>query len=165
MRPKIHLPAIHLANQMFSMLKTPTMFDLYLIAKALHIIAFVCWFAGLFYLPRLFVYHVNATPEAAKMLNIMQHKLYRYIMYPAGIITTLVGLWLIMLNPGAVAGWLTLKLLLVALLWGYHVSLGLYVKRFAANKNTKSEKFFRLYNEVPTLLLITIVFLAILKPF
>lgn len=139
--------------------------DFYLLAKALHLIALVSWFAGLFYLPRLFVYHVNAPEAARAMLCTMEFKLYRYIMWPAGVVTTVVGVWLMTLNPGAIAGWFGVKMVLVAVLWGFHLSLGLYVKRFAAGANTKSEKFFRLYNEVPTFLLISIVILAVMKPF
>ncbi len=139
--------------------------DFYLLAKALHLIALVAWFAGLFYLPRLFVYHVHAPTDAELMLRVMEFRLYRYIMWPAGIVTTALGLWLMTLNPGAIAGWFGVKMVLVAVLWGFHLILGLYVKKFAAGVNTKSEKFFRLYNEVPTFLLLGIVILAVMKPF
>ena len=139
----------------------------YLIFKALHIIAFVCWFAGLFYLPRLFVYHTqNHGTKANNMLSIMEHKLYKYITTPAMILTWLFGLGLLHLNPTAFSGgWLHVKLTLVVILSAYHGSLGIFYKRFKNGKNAKSERFYRLWNEVPSVILVAVVFLAVLKPF
>lgn len=140
----------------------------YLLVKAFHIISMVAWFAGLFYLPRLFVYHTqNHGAAAAKMLVTMEGKLYRYIMTPAMLATWGFGLWLVMLNPEWMKGqgWLHAKLTLVLLLTAYHAMLGSMVRKFAHGKNTRSERFYRLWNEAPTLLLMAIVLLAVLKPF
>jgi putative membrane protein len=141
--------------------------DQYLLIKALHIIALVAWFAGLFYLPRLFVYHsINAKkPDNVKMLRTMEYKLYYYIMHPAMLATVVFGAWLLVLNPAWFQmGWLHAKLTLVALLLVYHFSLAYFLKAFKTSA-PKNEKFFRLYNEVPTLLLVVIVLLVVLQPF
>jgi len=139
--------------------------DLYLLFKALHIISMVAWFAGLFYLPRLFVYHVER-PEAAAVLTVMEHKLARYIMLPAAISTALFGLVLILMVPELMQmGWLHAKLTLVLLLVGYHASLEHFRTQLKNGHNTKSGRFFRMYNELPTLLLLAIVILAVTKPF
>ncbi|RYG61299.1 MAG: protoporphyrinogen oxidase HemJ [Alphaproteobacteria bacterium] len=138
---------------------------LYFTFKALHLISMVAWFAGLFYLPRLFVYHVEH-PQAAPTLTIMEHKLARYIMLPAAVATFVFGLGLIVANPGIMAmGWLHAKLGLVLLLAAYHISLEVHRTNLATGKNTKSGRFFRMYNEAPTLLLVAIIFLAVFKPF
>ena len=139
--------------------------DAYLIFKALHLIAMVAWFAGLFYLPRLFVYHVER-PEAAPTLTIMEHKLAVYIMRPAAAVTFICGIALILINPAVLEmGWLHAKLALVLLLVTYHATLEIHRAKLKTGRNTKSGRFFRMYNEIPTLLLIIIVFLAVLKPF
>lgn len=141
---------------------------MYELIKALHIIAVVCWFAGLFYLPRLFVYHVKAADNAHSdaLLQVMEFKLYRYITTPAMVATWLLGGAMIVLNPALLSGgWLHAKLLLVVVLSGYHGSLGVLRKKFAAGQNTRSEKFFRWYNEIPTLVLVAVVFLVVMKPF
>ena len=142
---------------------------MYDVVKALHIIAFVSWFAGLFYLPRLFVYHAQNqnNPDNHAMLCTMERKLYRYIMTPAMIATWVFGLWLVMLVPEWMSGqgWLHAKLLLVLVLSGFNGALGHMVKIFAAGKNTKSHVFYRYINELPTVLLIIIVFLVVIKPF
>jgi putative membrane protein len=138
---------------------------LYLTLKALHLISMVAWFAGLFYLPRLFVYHLEH-PQAAATLTIMQYKLARYIMLPAAVVTCVLGVILITLNPHIIAmGWIHIKLSLVVALVAYHISLEVYRRKLVSGNNTKTSKFFRMYNEVPTLLLISIVLLAVLKPF
>lgn len=140
----------------------------YLIVKSFHIVAMVAWFAGLFYLPRLFVYHTqNHGAAAAKMLVTMERKLYRYIMTPAMLATWGFGLWLVMMEPGWMKGqgWLHAKLMLVLALTAYHASLGRYGRKLAQGTNNRSERFFRLWNEVPTLILIAIVVLAVTKPF
>ena len=137
----------------------------YLILKSLHLISMVAWFAGLFYLPRLFVYHVEH-PAAAPTLTIMEHKLARYIMLPAAVATFVFGGAMILQSPSLLAlGWLHAKLGLVLLLVSYHASLEVHRHNLATGRNRKSGRFFRLYNEVPTFLLIAIIFLAVLKPF
>lgn len=139
--------------------------DVYLIFKALHLVSMVAWFAGLFYLPRLFVYHVEH-PEAAPTLTIMEHKLARYIMAPAAAATAVFGLALILLNPSVMQmGWLHAKLALVVALVAYHASLEHHRRNLAHGRNKKSGRFFRLYNELPTLLLVAIIVLAVVKPF
>jgi len=143
--------------------------DLYLSVKALHIVAIVCWFAGLFYLPRLFVYHVASqkNDQITDLFKVMEHKLYKYITTPSMIVAVFSGLWLLHIEPSWLEGqgWLHAKLLCVALLVVYHFSLGYYLKRFKRGINNKSEKFFRMYNEVTGVLLLIIVFLVVLKPF
>lgn len=138
---------------------------LYLTFKALHLIAMVAWFAGLFYLPRLFVYQIE-NPAAAPTLIIMQAKLAKFIMRPAAIATFVFAFCMVAMSPEIMQmGWLHAKLGCVFLLIAYHVSLEYHRLNLATGCNTKSSKFFRLYNEVPTVLLIAIVFLAVLKPF
>ncbi|WP_019216846.1 protoporphyrinogen oxidase HemJ [Legionella tunisiensis] len=139
-----------------------------LIIKALHIIAMVAWFAGLFYLPRLFVYHADAKDQISiERFKIMERRLYYGITWPAALLTTGFGLALIDYNWQYYlkAGWMHAKLCLVILLWLYHLSCGFFVKQFALGKNQKSAKFYRIYNELPTLFLLAIVFLVVLKPF
>lgn len=138
--------------------------DWYSLLKAFHIIAVVCWFAALFYLPRLFIYHISAPKEAHAMLCTMEAKLYRVIMLPSMMAVWVFGLLLLTLFPPAGA-WIALKFVLVILLTVYQVHLKKIMLKFAAGTNTYSEKFLRLYNEVPAVLLIIIVLLAVLKPF
>jgi len=138
-----------------------------LIIKAFHIIAMVAWFAGLFYLPRLFVYHAGATdPLSIERFKIMERRLYYGITWPAALLTTGFGCWLIIGNASYYmqAGWMHAKLLLVVLLWGYHLSCGYFVSRFRQNNNGRSSGFYRIYNEIPTILLILIVLLVVVKP-
>lgn len=135
--------------------------------KALHIIFIVCWFAGLFYLPRLFVYHAESHDEISlKRFAVMEHKLFYFIMTPTGILTTLSGLWLLSANLPSYLNqtWMIVKLIMVALLWGYHLYCRHFLILFKQNKNSKSSKFFRFFNEIPTILLIIIVIMAIVKP-
>lgn len=139
--------------------------DTYLLVKALHLVSMVAWFAGLFYLPRLFVYHVEH-PEAAPTLTVMEHKLARYIMLPAALATAVFGLVLLLMVPDLLhMGWLHAKLALVLLLVAYHASLEVFRRHLKHGTNTRSGRFFRLYNELPTLLLLAIVLLAVTKPF
>ena len=140
---------------------------LYLWVKALHIIAIVCWFAGLFYLPRLFVYHAMAEDQPSReRFTVMERKLYRGIMNPSMIATLLLGGWLLYLNPGWLQmGWLHAKLTLVAVLVGYHHVCGVQLKRFARGENARSHVFYRWFNEVPVLFLLAIVILVVVKPF
>lgn len=138
-----------------------------LIIKAFHIIAMVAWFAGLFYLPRLFVYHAEARDEISlERFKLMEKRLYYGITWPAGLLTSLLGLMLLQgYSFYLKAGWMHAKLLLVGLLWIYHLVCGYFLKCFARNKNQPSSRFFRLFNELPTLFLIVIVILVTVKPF
>ena len=139
----------------------------YLWLKAFHIIAVVCWFAGLFYLPRLFVNHAQSTDSISQeRFSIMERKLYRGIMHPSLIATLALGISMLYMNPGLLKmGWMHIKLTLLVVLILYHFSLGVIYKRFAQGLNTKSHVFYRWFNELPVLFLIAIVLLAILKPF
>lgn len=144
------------------------MLHLYPWLKALHIVAVVCWFAGLFYLPRLFVYHAMSEDRTSQeRFSIMERKLYRGIMGPAMIATLVLGIGMIALNPSlfATGGWLHAKLALVVALIGYHHMCGAQVKRFARNEQTHSHVFYRWFNEFPVLLLLAIVVLVVVKPF
>ncbi len=141
---------------------------LYLWLKALHIVAIVCWFAGLFYLPRLFVYHAMSEDQLSReRFQIMERKLYRGIMMPSMIATLLFGIGMIAMNPGlfATGGWLHAKLTLVIVLIGYHHLCGAQLKRFARDQNNRSHVFYRWFNEFPVLLLLAIVILVVVKPF
>ncbi|MCQ3828048.1 protoporphyrinogen oxidase HemJ [Microbulbifer elongatus] len=136
--------------------------------KAFHIISMVCWFAALFYLPRLFVYHIDATDAVSRdRFQIMERRLYRGIATPSMLATLAFGIWLITFNPEYYksAGWLHAKLTLVVLLIGYHHICGSYVKKFAAGTVTKSGRYFRIFNELPVLALLAIVILAVVRPF
>lgn len=141
---------------------------LYLWLKALHIVAIVCWFAGLFYLPRLFVYHAMSEDAISReRFQVMERKLYRGIMIPSMVATLAFGIGMIVLNPALFSsgGWLHAKLALVALLIGYHHMCGAQLKRFARDENTRSHVFYRWFNEFPVLLLLAIVILVVIKPF
>ena len=137
--------------------------------KALHVIAVISWMAGLLYLPRLFVYHTEAEPGSAQSetFKVMEAKLSRIIMRPA-MITTLVFGFAMLATPGYLANaglWLWLKLLLVAGLLGAHFFLMRCRDEFAADGNERPQRFFRIINEVPTLLMIAIVILVVVRPF
>jgi putative membrane protein len=140
---------------------------MYLWIKAFHIIAVIAWMAGLLYLPRLFVYHCGAEPGSrqSETFKVMERRLLKAIMNPAMILTWLLGLWLIWDGGFLSAGWLHLKVFLVVLLSGMHGFFARWVRDFAADRNPRSEKFYRIVNELPTLLLIGIVILVVLKPF
>lgn len=140
--------------------------DLYLIIKSLHIISVIAWMAGMFYLPRLFVYHTGAQKggELDETLKIMERKLLRIIINPAMILTFIFGFWLIY-YIGFSGGWLHAKIFLVLVLAGFHGFLAKCRKDFEKGENKRTEKFYRIINEVPTLLAIIIVFLVVLKPF
>ncbi len=137
--------------------------------KALHVIAIISWMAGLLYLPRLFVNHVEQTivgSDASEMLKQMEGKLWRIIMNPAMIVSWVCGLGMLALAPGLLSEpWMLVKLAAVIGLSGYHVWLGRIRRCFADDQNTRSGRFFRLMNEVPTLLMIVIVVMVIVKPF
>jgi putative membrane protein len=139
-----------------------------LVVKSLHIIFMVTWFAGIFYLPRLFVYHALAAPDdrvGIERFKIMERKLYRGIMTPAAVLTIGFGMWL-WLGYGITGAWLHAKLALVLALVAFHVYLGMLLRDFARDRNRHGHVFYRWMNEIPALpLLIAIVFLVVLKPF
>lgn len=140
---------------------------MYLWIKAFHIIAVITWFAGLFYLPRLFVYHAAADDRPSlERFKVMERKLYRGIMTPSMLVAVALGLWMVMLQPGYLEqAWLHAKLTLVALIVVYHFACGALLRTFAADKNTRSHVFYRWFNEAPVLVLVAIVLLVVLKPF
>ncbi len=133
--------------------------------KALHIIFMVTWFAGLFYLPRLFVYHAMSDDVASiERFKVMERKLYYGITTPGAVLTIVFGTWL-WLGYGFSGGWLHAKLALVAVLVGYHLWCGHLVRRFRDDANTRGHVFYRWFNEFPVLLLVAIVILVVVKPF
>ena len=140
----------------------------YLLFKSLHLIAVVSWMAGLLYLPRIFVYHVEnkEKKEATDIFEVMEKKLFYYIMRPAMILTWIFGLVLIYLNGIEIFSqlWMQIKVVLVILLSAYNDYLGKCLISLKDNSNIRSSKFFRIINEVPTIMLIFIVFLVIFKP-
>ena len=138
--------------------------------KALHIIAVICWMAGMLYLPRLFVYHTRVAKgsEASDLFKIMERKLMRVIINPAMIATWIFGLWLaIKINAFAPENgyWLHAKLGLVVLMMAAHAMLSRWRKAFARDENIHSERFFRIFNEVPAVLMVVIVLIVVIKPF
>jgi len=136
-----------------------------LIVKSLHIIFMVTWFAGLFYLPRLFVYHAMTDDRSGiERFKIMERKLFYGIMTPGAVLTTVFGFWL-WLGWGFYGGWLHAKLLLVAVLVAYHVWCGKLVADFRHERNRHSHVWYRWFNEFPVLILIAVIFLVELKPF
>ena len=137
-----------------------------LAVKSLHIVFMVAWYAGLFYLPRLFVYHSMATDDISiERFKLMERRLYRGIMTPSAVLTIVFGTWL-WLGYGFTGGWLHAKLALVAILVAFHVWLGKLVADFAAGRNTHGDKFYRWINEIPALpILVGVVFLEVMKPF
>ncbi len=143
---------------------------MYLWIKALHIIAVIAWMAGMLYLPRLFVYHASAKPgsELSETFKVMERRLLKLIINPAMIATWVFGLmlvWLMGKDAFFQAGWLHAKLVLVLVMSGLHGYFARLVKQFAADRNRHSPKFYRIVNEIPTVLLIFIVVLAVVKPF
>jgi putative membrane protein len=141
---------------------------LFLLVKALHIVSMVAWFAGLFYLPRLFAYHAEATSggEAARMLEVMERRLLRIIMNPAMIATLAFGIWLLVLEPGWLQqGWLHAKLTIVVLLVALHMAMAAWRRALVEGRNRHGARFFRIVNEAPTLALLLIVVLVVVKPF
>ena len=142
--------------------------NLYLLFKSLHLISVISWMAGLLYLPRIFVYHVenNEEKKISDVFKIMEKKLYFYIMTPAMILSWLFGIALLhyLGIDQTQQFWLKAKILLVVVLTLYHLYLGKCLKDFAIDINKRSSKFFRIFNEVPTILLILIIFVVIFKP-
>ena len=135
--------------------------------KALHVIAVISWMAGMLYLPRLFVYHCEAEigSKQSETFKVMERRLLRAIINPAMIVTWLAGLYLAWTGHWFSSGWLHAKFVLVIVLSGVHGFFSRWVKDFAADRNTRSQKFYRIINEVPTVLMIGIVILVVVKPF
>ena len=139
----------------------------YLLFKSLHLIAVVSWMAGLLYLPRIFVYHSEADHESQKkVFKTMERKLYNYIMMPAMLLSWLFGMLLIHSLGFSIFYelWMQVKTILIVILTFYHFLLGKYLGDFAIDNNNRSSKYFRIINEVPTIILIVVVFLVIFKP-
>ena len=141
---------------------------MYLFFKSLHIISFVAWMAGLFYLPRLFVYHSeeNLNSKTYKKFSLMERKLLKFIMNPAMVSTWIFGLALVFYNLDSdiFSLWFLLKLILVLILSAFHGFLSVCRKKFLNNSNKKSAYFYRIINEVPTVILVLVVFLVVYKP-
>lgn len=142
--------------------------NLYLLFKSLHLIAVISWMAGLLYLPRIFVYHANTTDniEQKETFKTMERKLFFYIMNPAMILSWVFGLYLLHIigSDNFFSFWLQLKLLMVILMTFFHFFLFFCLKKFAQDRNKYSSKFFRITNEIPTVLLIITIFLVVFKP-
>lgn len=141
---------------------------MYLWLKALHVLAIISWMAGLLYLPRLMVYHCQAVPGSpqSETFKVMERRLLKAIMTPAMIVAWILGLWLAFGYVGFRGqGWLHAKILLVLAMSAMHGWMAVWVKDFAADRNTRTERFYRIANEGPTLLMIGIVILVIVKPF
>ena len=142
--------------------------DWYLWLKAVHLMAVISWMAGMLYLPRLFVYHCGAEPgsHAAETFKTMERRLLRGIMTPSMIATWLLGLAMLAAEPAWFSqGWLHVKLLMVLAMTGIHMALAKWRSDFAADRNAHSERFYRIMNEVPALLMVVIVIMVIVKPF
>lgn len=137
--------------------------------KAFHIMTVVTWFAALFYLPRLFVYHAMCDDEPGnERFKVMERKLYRGIMTPSAILTLILGVWLMSFYPLEALlqmHWLHAKLILVALLFAYHGMCGRMLRDFANNNNQRSHVYYRWFNELPVFILIAVIILAVVKPF
>jgi putative membrane protein len=140
---------------------------MYVWIKALHVMAVIAWMAGMLYLPRLFVYHCEAEigSKQSETFKVMERRLLKAIINPAMMVTWAAGLYLAWAGHWFSAPWLDGKLVLVLVLSGVHGFFARYVKDFAADRNSRSQKFYRIINEVPTLLMICIVILAVVKPF
>ena len=141
--------------------------NLYLLFKSLHLIAAISWMAGLLYLPRIFVYHSESNEASQKkVFKTMERKLYNYIMTPAMLLSWLFGILLLYSLGFSVFSelWIQIKVILVIILTYYHFTLGKYLDDFSKDNNQKTSKFFRIYNEIPTFILIVVVFVVIFKP-
>lgn len=136
--------------------------------KSFHLVFVVTWFSGLFYLPRLYVYHAMSDDSISiNRFKIMERKLFWGITTPSAILATILGFSLIMLNPSYYMsqGWMHVKLSLIVVLWGYHYMCYKFLRDFATDNNTKSHVYYRWFNELPVFLLIGIIVLVIVKPF
>ena len=141
--------------------------EIYLWIKALHIVSVIAWMAGILYLPRLFVYHAMQVPgsETSETLKIMERRLLKFIMNPAMIVSFGLGGWLILINPGLLEQpWMQYKVVALVIMTGIHASLSRWRRFFAIDKNTFSPRFFKVINEIPTVLMIAIGLLAVLTP-
>ena len=141
--------------------------NFYLLFKSLHLVAVISWMAGLLYLPRIFVYHSEATHESQKeIFKVMERKLYNYIMMPAMILSWLFGIALIHSLGFSIFFelWMQIKTVAVLILTHYHFYLGKHLRLFSSGESSRSSKFFRFINEIPTVLLIAIVFVVVFKP-
>src|SRR5262245_3770349 len=140
---------------------------MYVWIKALHVIAVISWMAGMLYLPRLFVYHCEAETgsKQSETFKVMERRLLKAIINPAMIVTWLAGLYLVWAGHWYLSGWFHAKLTLVLILSAFHGFFSRYVKDFAADRNQRSQKFYRIINEVPAVLMIVIVILVVVKPF
>jgi putative membrane protein len=140
---------------------------IYLWLKAFHVIAVIAWMAGMLYLPRLFVYHCAAQPgsQQSETFKVMERRLLNAIINPAMAVTWILGLWLAWEGGWLASGWLHAKIALVLLMSGVHGFFVRCVREFSADQNRRSAKFYRVINEVPTVLLIAIVLLVVVKPF
>ena len=141
--------------------------NFYLLFKSLHLIAVISWMAGLLYLPRIFVYHSEASHESQKQVfKTMERKLYNYIMMPAMLVSWLFGVLLIYSLGFNIFQelWMQIKVVSVLILTHYHFILGRYLQDFATDSNRKSSRFYRIINEVPTIILIVVVFVVVFKP-
>ena len=141
--------------------------NLYLLVKSLHLIAVISWMAGLLYLPRIFVYHSEAEHDSQKQIfKVMEKRLYNFIMMPAMLLSWIFGVILIHNLGFSIFSelWMQIKTISVIILTYYHFTLGKFISEFALENNQKTSKFFRVYNEIPTILLIVIIFAVIFKP-
>ena len=141
--------------------------NLYLLFKSLHLISVISWMAGLLYLPRIFVYHAEAYHDSQKQVfKTMERKLYNYIMMPAMLLSWLFGILLIHSSSFDIFSelWMQIKSFAVLILTFYHFILGKYMNDFAIDANKKSSRFFRFFNEIPTIILIVVIFVVIFKP-
>ena len=141
--------------------------NFYLLFKSLHLIAVISWMAGLLYLPRIFVYHSEADHDSQrKVFKTMEKKLYNYIMMPAMLLSWIFGVLLLHSLGFSIflELWMQIKIIAVIILTFYHFTLGKYLNDFALENNNKSSKFFRIYNEIPTIILIVVIFVAVFKP-
>lgn len=139
----------------------------YLLVKSFHIIAFTSWMAGMFYLPRLFAYHAGTTPgsETSELFKVMERRLLRIIINPAMILTFGLGIWLISIVEPFQSGWFHAKAFLLIFMFGLHGYFSATRKAFARDERPRSPKFYKIINEVVTILFVIIVLLAVLKPF
>ncbi|ADR52035.1 hypothetical protein CKC_01420 [Candidatus Liberibacter solanacearum CLso-ZC1] len=135
--------------------------------KSIHIISIISWMAGLLYMPRIFLYHSLASPETDqyKTFGIMEERLFKVIMNPAMILSWICGLYLIWTVPYTQIGWFRIKMIFTLLLSSYHVYLAFLIRDFKNKKSRYSPKYFKIINEIPTVIMIVIVFLSIIKPF
>ena len=139
----------------------------YLLFKSLHLIAVISWMAGLLYLPRIFVYHSEAHHDSQReIFKVMEKRLYNYIMMPAMLLSWLFGLLLIHSLGFSIflELWMQIKTVAIIILSYYHFTLGKYLREFSMNNNQKTSRFFRIYNEIPTIILILVIFVVIFKP-